>query len=587
MKKIIFIILFIPFFLFAQQEAKVDSLLRNLAESNSGNKIDIENSITAMLYKSEMEPGRKISEYLQRILPDSKFQELYVKILIHSWRFYPFKEKINLLNKAYPVAKKLNDYNLIGTVEVYKAIAFRDNSMTDSAMTYALKASDNLEKSGNPEDLDDVTNLIADLHYWAGQYEEAEVLYKQLLSQPRMKNHWRYYTIQDDLGLIRIKQKKYSEAETYFKKTLNSLTSKNMQHTDSTALPYVFRMLLEINVERKHFTEAGKYYGLSLKLAERFEQNEYLPAIYAYKGDIYFDAGKYDSAITFYYKALELNKITPNIEDSKHIYEGLSKTYDAINDIKNVNKYLVLLNQAENTADSIFYRSRYMTTFAKYNYNKFKREISGFKERQSFLMIFIVIISVSLFTIGYFFIRLGKANRKLVTKSIEAANLPGQFVLLPGNKIEDSERLEPSIIKEEDDVKKTGKELDQGLVNDIIYKLEKIMSDEKLYLKPEVSMDQLSVLLATNRAYLSKAINNTYNINFSTYINDLRIKEAVRLISDGEHKDFSIEGIAAKAGFSNRVSFTKAFYKSTGVTPSFFIKHAGDVVNKENFLNNN
>ena len=169
MKKIIFIILFIPFFLFAQQEAKVDSLLRNLAEANSGNKIDIESAITAMLYESEMEPGRKISEYLQRILPGSKFQDLYIKVLIHSWRFYPFKEKINLLNKAYIVAKKLNDYNLIGTVEVYKAIAFRDNSMTDSAMTYALKASDNLEKSGNPEDLDDVAHLIADHHYWAGQ----------------------------------------------------------------------------------------------------------------------------------------------------------------------------------------------------------------------------------------------------------------------------------------------------------------------------------------------------------------------------------------------------------------------------------
>ncbi len=584
---ILFFAITIP--LFPQQQAKVDSLLKDLANAKSGDKIKIENSITAMFYNSEFDEGRKISEYLQRILPDSKFQELYVLVLVHSWRFYTYEGKINLLNKAYEAAKSLKDNYLIGIVEVYKATAFRDNSMPDSAMTYSLRAKDHLEKTGKPEDLDDAQNLIADLYYWAGQYEEAEILYKQILSQPRIKNTWRFYTIQDDLGQIRIKQKKFDEAEKYFKNTLNSLTSKNMWYVDSTALPYVFRMLLEINVKRKHFPEAEAYYQLSLKTAQRFEQNEYLPSIFAFKGDLYFESGKFDSAITFFNKALDLNKINPSIDDLIHIYEGLSKTYTERNDIGKADHYLRLLGQAQSTSDSIFYRAKYMTTYALYNYNNYLKEIAGYRQRQLLLITFAAIISISLITIAYFFIRLGRANRKLVAKNIELATYNELITVQPEIESDETKLLQTPTspltqssweeqaeqeIPAEDEYKKESKKLDEDFVREIIYGLDKLMQEEKIYLRPDLSLDQVSDLLKTNRAYLSKAVNTAHNVNFTTYINDLRIKEAIRIISGGEHKNLSIEGIARNSGFNNRVSFTQAFYKYTGVSPSYFIKNA-------------
>ena len=64
-----------------------------------------------------------------------------------------------------------------------------------------------------------------------------------------------------------------------------------------------------------------------------------------------------------------------------------------------------------------------------------------------------------------------------------------------------------------------------------------------------------------------------FKINFNSYINDLRIKEAVRLITNQEHLLYTVDGLAEKSGFGNRVSFTSAFKKHTGVSPSVFIKN--------------
>ncbi len=597
------------------QQANVDSLLNQLSISDASEREKIELAVTAILYNTELDEGKKISDYLIKVLRNSKFQKLYVMVLVHSWRFHSFDGKIKLLNEAYTAAKKLKDYKLVSTVEIFKAIAFRDNSMTDSAMTYALRARDTQKKTGKQGDSDEVINLIADLYYYAGQYDKAEALYRQLMSEESVKGSWRYNTLQDDLGLIRIKQKRYPEAERYFKKTLDTLTSKKMQHPDSTALPYQYRMLLQISFLQKHYEDAEKYYYTGKLLTERFELQEYLPAFYAYKGGLCLAKGERDSALVFYRKALELHRSTPNFDDAVNIYDGLSKTYTAKNDPVNANHYLKLLNHAQAASDSVFYRARYMTTFAEYNYNNYLSQIASYKERQTFLVIFILVMIVSLVTIAYFLIRLGRANRKLIAKNIELAK-SGENIAAPPEavridrpstsagpsvsadrrgltdrrdltgyaKSNESELLqqEPAAVTaSEDENKKESKKLDEDFIRDLIYRLDKLMQDEKIYLRPEISMDHLSDLLKTNRTYLSRAINSAYNINFATYINDLRIKEAVRIISGGEHKNFSIEGIAQKAGFNNRVSFTTAFYKHTGVSPSYFIKHAEESVKSE------
>jgi len=58
------------------------------------------------------------------------------------------------------------------------------------------------------------------------------------------------------------------------------------------------------------------------------------------------------------------------------------------------------------------------------------------------------------------------------------------------------------------------------------------------------------MLMNINRTYISQAVNRSTRAGFSAFINELRIKEAVRLMSGDSLKNLTMEGIAREAGFN-------------------------------------
>ena len=110
---------------------------------------------------------------------------------------------------------------------------------------------------------------------------------------------------------------------------------------------------------------------------------------------------------------------------------------------------------------------------------------------------------------------------------------------------------------------------DETLRN-LFCKVEQLVIDEKKFNDSKISLDSLSRDLNVNRVYLSQAINRNTNKNFNTYINELRIKEAIRILSDKSSQKLSIDGIAFDAGFNDRKTFYRVFKKTTGLSPSDF-----------------
>ncbi|MEM6718584.1 MAG: helix-turn-helix domain-containing protein [Bacteroidota bacterium] len=91
------------------------------------------------------------------------------------------------------------------------------------------------------------------------------------------------------------------------------------------------------------------------------------------------------------------------------------------------------------------------------------------------------------------------------------------------------------------------------------------------YLKP-ITLHSLAKKLKTNPKYLSKIINNHYQKNFSSYINDLRINYLLKELTKNDTlQKCTIKSLAKKLGFGNPESFAKAFKRHTGVNPSTYI----------------
>ena len=58
-----------------------------------------------------------------------------------------------------------------------------------------------------------------------------------------------------------------------------------------------------------------------------------------------------------------------------------------------------------------------------------------------------------------------------------------------------------------------------------------------------------------------------YHLNYSQFVNRLRIEEAMALLADKRYVGLRMDEISDMVGFANRQSFYRAFQLSTGVTP--------------------
>ena len=94
------------------------------------------------------------------------------------------------------------------------------------------------------------------------------------------------------------------------------------------------------------------------------------------------------------------------------------------------------------------------------------------------------------------------------------------------------------------------------------------MIADKCYLDPDMSIDEISRRLGTNRTYVSKLVNIYYGMPFRDYLNKMRIDYAKELMVD--EPDAVIEYISVKSGFQSSTQFIRKFKELEGITPSIW-----------------
>jgi AraC-like DNA-binding protein len=104
----------------------------------------------------------------------------------------------------------------------------------------------------------------------------------------------------------------------------------------------------------------------------------------------------------------------------------------------------------------------------------------------------------------------------------------------------------------------------------LIHKLENLMTNEKIFINSDLSIEDVALRLDTRTKNVSQIINEHYQRNFYNFINQYRIAEAQRLLNTKEFEKYSILGIAQSVGFVSKSTFNTAFKRHTGVTPSEF-----------------
>lgn len=158
---------------------------------------------------------------------------------------------------------------------------------------------------------------------------------------------------------------------------------------------------------------------------------------------------------------------------------------------------------------------------------------------------------LGIFTGIFFFTRSIRMQRKLK-------------VLLEKGSLRENVRNEP--------VHNHPSSVPEDIRHDILNKLQKFENSER-FLDKDIDMSTLAQELETNTSYLSVIINTYKGKSFPNYLKDLRIAKAIKMLN-GDHSllKFSNQGLAEIFGFKTSESFSKAFYRNTGVYPSKFLK---------------
>jgi AraC-like DNA-binding protein len=114
--------------------------------------------------------------------------------------------------------------------------------------------------------------------------------------------------------------------------------------------------------------------------------------------------------------------------------------------------------------------------------------------------------------------------------------------------------------------------LTQQQLDHIHTELKGVMSTEKLFLTPELTLSMVADRLDVHPNTLSEVINRVEQKSFFDYINTMRIDEFKARVAKPENQNYTLLSIAHDCGFNSKTSFNRNFKNSTGKSPSEYLK---------------
>jgi len=132
-------------------------------------------------------------------------------------------------------------------------------------------------------------------------------------------------------------------------------------------------------------------------------------------------------------------------------------------------------------------------------------------------------------------------------------------------------RIEIINTKDEDvrAVKYQKSSITPGQLAEVSLKIKDSIERDYGYRDPNLSLRSLAEKIDVRPNYVSQALNREINASFFDYVNGLRVREAMSLLTETND---TVLAISSEVGFNSRSSFYEAFKKVTGNTPTAYRK---------------
>lgn len=416
-----------------------------------------------------------------------------------------------------------------------------------------------------------------------------------------------------NIGFIRIRLKRYSDALEVLNETLSKLSTKEYQNTQQFSYTHIRVLLLKglCLKELNKLDEALKVNQEGVALTIEYNDPALKGDFYINTGNIFYKKGEYHKALGYLLEGKEILK-SKNSADSQNIllanfyiaqcqyqlqsYEEaltlLMNNFEFTKEITHINKldemYELAIQIAKIRKDrdleisltrdhlksiNTIHRDQIETKDVLYedDITQIKTDNQLLKSKQNKEKV-VVITSIgiaialllALITAFIAFRKKAKNNEKQFKKLIE--NIENKS--LKAQQIKDKKNISKGNIKDE-----KAKKIIEKLIG---------LEHSTFFLSSECNLYNTAKKIDTNTTYLSKALNKYKKQSFNQYLNEYRINTALlKLQNSSKFRSYTVEAIAHEIGYKSVNTFNKAFKEKTNLNPSYYIKRIIKVSHSE------
>lgn len=496
---------------------------------------------------------------------------------------------------------------LLLTVATSPATASNKESVADTSSCLKLK------EEGN--------NFVV-----KNQYVEALKCYTSAMEIAQKSNNQKVYTeCISNIGMVYAAFRDYDRAIFYFKKAnteaqhdnhhrLVSLTAINLvaaycakgdhKHAEQYQQQLIDHPLSTSQQQQYYITFnqgliAGckKEYRLAidqLHKAAIMSGKECSPSIWYELGNAYSGKGDIDSAVVCYQKAINIAKNDNNFEETTQACKALSDIFKQLSKPDSAVKYQTFYI---NLQDSLFNINKFNLAKAElidYENDIINKHINALHGWIGILVMVVLIILAVLFVILRLYKQLQSTQRLLVRKNEELIAQSERNKLIRADYLSSLKEKTPILPPQDDDLGDIDNSNDNTTIKAnelpltpeqklmLMEQISQVMDNSDIIIDQDFSLNKLAKLVNSNSKYVSAIINDSFQKNFKTLLNESRIREVCRRLSDTEnYGKLTIAAIASSVGYNSMNNFISVFKRIMGMTPSKYRQLSLKERNKE------